>query len=134
GAKGHYVDDIKLTQLIETDETPETPETPEIPEEATIIFEEDFNDDLVGETPKNMDVSEAGGTVRVVELPDANNKSVFVDDTSDSTNVSISKSFEDLTGLITVEMKFMQAEYTSSTKIMRLKGDGTPIIIETKEG
>src|SRR5690625_231955 len=78
-----------------------------------------------------MDIGEAGGTVRVVDVPGSDNKSVFLDDTSDSNHVIISKTFEDIAGIGTVEMKFMQPDYTSSTKIMRLKGDGTPIIIET---
>src|SRR5699024_9955189 len=46
----------------------------------------------------------------------------------------ISKTFEDITGVAVVEMNFMQPDYTSATKIMRLKGDGTPVIIETNDG
>ncbi|WP_198663172.1 pectate lyase [Paraliobacillus zengyii] len=99
-----------------------------------VVFQTDFNDDTTGDIPKDIDVTESGGTVRVVDLPDENNKSAFLNDISDATNVSISKSFEDLEGIVTVEMAFMQPTYTSSTKVMRVKGDATPVIIETKNG
>ncbi|SER68130.1 pectate lyase, PelA/Pel-15E family [Gracilibacillus ureilyticus] len=99
-----------------------------------VIFEDDFNDETTGEVPGNVTVSEGGGSVRVVDVPSEDNKSVYLDDTSEDTNVIVSKSFDDLTGVVTAEMKFMQETYTSSSKVMRIKGDGTPVIIETKDG
>ncbi|WP_205418625.1 pectate lyase [Paraliobacillus sediminis] len=102
--------------------------------EEVVSFQTDFNDEITGDIPKDLDVSENGGTVRLVDLPDISNKSVFLNDTSDTTNVSLSKSFDDLVGIVTVEMSFMQPTYTSSTKVMRIKGDATPVIIETKNG
>ncbi|MGP4038471.1 pectate lyase [Gracilibacillus sp. D59] len=126
-ALGHYIDDLRISQLEEVELPPETPE-------AEFVFERDFNDDVVGETPSDVAVSEGGGTVTVADVPSADNKSVFLDDTSNDTNVILSKSVEDLGGVVTVETLFMQPSYTSSTKVLRIKGDGTPVIIETKNG
>lgn len=102
--------------------------------ENTIIFESDFSDDETGVAPNNMEVYEEGGTVSVVDMLEMDNKAVYLDDTSDSTNVKLSKSFDELGGIVTVELAFMQPTYTSSTKVMRIKGDATPVIIETKDG
>ncbi|MFC4403033.1 pectate lyase [Gracilibacillus xinjiangensis] len=99
-----------------------------------VIVEENFNDEGTGEVPSNVTVSEGGGTVRVADVPSEDNKSVFLEDTSEDTNVIVSKSFDDLVGIVTAELKFMQETYTSSSKVMRIKGDGTPVIIETKDG
>ncbi|KAB8127934.1 pectate lyase [Gracilibacillus oryzae] len=99
-----------------------------------VIFEDNFNNEATGEVPSNLTVSEGGGTARIADLPSRENKSVYLEDTSEETNVIASKSFEDLAGIVTVEMKFMQETYTSSSKVMRIKGDGTPVIIETKDG
>ncbi|MEK5444063.1 MULTISPECIES: pectate lyase [unclassified Fredinandcohnia] len=100
---------------------------------STFLFEADFNNETTGERPADFDVSEGGGTVEVTEVPDTSNKSVFLSDTSETADVKLSKSFDELVGVVTVQMKFMQPKYTSSTKVMRVKGDGTPIIIETKD-
>ncbi|WP_223254387.1 pectate lyase [Bacillus sp. HNG] len=100
---------------------------------STFLFEADFNNEMTGEHPAEFDVSEGGGTILVTEVPDSTNKSVFLNDTSESADVNLSKSFSELVGIVTVQMKFMQPKYTSSTKVMRLKGDGTPVIIETKD-
>ncbi|MEH7381471.1 pectate lyase [Bacillus sp. JJ1533] len=100
---------------------------------STFLFEADFNDEITGEHPSEFNVSEGGGTILVTDVPDAANKSVFLNDTSETLDVNLNKSFEDLVGVVTVQMKFMQPKYTSSTKVMRLKGDGTPVIIETKD-
>ncbi len=126
-ALGHYIDDLRISQLEEVELPPEKPE-------ADFVFETDFNDDVVGEAPSDLTVSESGGTVTVADVPSEENKSVFLDDTSDATNVILSKSVEDLGGVATFEMLFMQPNYTSSTKVMRIKGDSTPVIIETKDG
>nr|BAB90989.1 pectate lyase P358 [Bacillus sp. P-358] len=100
---------------------------------STFLFEADFNNEITGEHPAEFDVSEGGGTIRVTEVPNDTNKSVFLDDTSETLDVNLNKSFDELVGVVTVQMKFMQPKYTSSTKVMRLKGDGTPVIIETKD-
>ncbi|WP_018930363.1 pectate lyase [Gracilibacillus lacisalsi] len=126
-ALGHYIDDLRISQVEEVELPPETPE-------ADFVFETDFNEDVTGEVPTNVDVSEGGGTVTVVDVPSEENKSVFLDDTSDDTNVILSKTVEDLGGVATFEMLFMQPNYTSSTKVMRIKGNSTPVIIETKDG
>ncbi|MDL4839809.1 pectate lyase [Aquibacillus rhizosphaerae] len=119
GAKGHYIDNLKLSQQVEV----ENPIT---------AFEHDFNSDVIGQAPSDVDIIEAGGTITVDDILGADNKSVFLDDTSESEHVSLSKSFQDLAGNVTAEMSFMQPSYTSSTKVMRIKGDATPVIIETK--
>lgn len=124
GAKGHYVDDIIIFQNVESEQG----------EDLETVFLTDFNEGTVGEVPEEVEVSESGGTVRIADVPSNENKSVYLDDTSDATNVILSKSFEDLSRFVSIEMKFMQPEYTSATKIMRLKGDGTPVIIETNGG
>ncbi|MFS1512070.1 pectate lyase [Chengkuizengella sp. SCS-71B] len=101
--------------------------------EEIVVVNANFNEDMVGGAPSGFDVSEGGGTVTVVET-DASNRSVFLDDTSDSTNVSLSTNFEALGDQVTVDMKFMQPAYTSSTKVARLKGKGqAAVIIETKK-
>ena len=97
------------------------------------VVGENFNSQLTGEAPAGFAVSEGGGTVRVAELPDSLNKSVYLQDTSTSTNVALSKSFEPLAGLVTVEMKFMMPVYAGSAKVIRLKGNGkAAVILETK--
>ncbi|SHM52466.1 pectate lyase [Gracilibacillus kekensis] len=124
-ALGHYLDDIRISHMEEVEV-----ETPPV---GTTVFETDFNEEVVDEVPSSVTVSEGGGTVRVKEVPSSENKSVFLNDTSDDTNVILSKNFEDVEGVVTAEMKFMQPSYTSSTKVMRVKGDATPVIIETKD-
>ncbi len=100
---------------------------------AQTVVEERFDDMTTGETPAGFSVSEGGGTVRVAEIPDAANKSLYLEDTSASTNVLAGKSFDALAGEVTVEMKFMMPAYVSSTKVVRLKGSGgTPVVLETK--
>ncbi|MFA9559566.1 pectate lyase [Evansella sp. AB-rgal1] len=106
----------------------------DVSDENVFTFEANFNDDITGDVPGNVTVNEAGGTVRVVEVPDEANKSVFLEDTSDVTHVALYKSVEDLVGEVTVEMKIMQPSYTSSTKVMRLKGNGTAVTLETNGG
>lgn len=97
------------------------------------VVSENFNAQITGETPAGFAVSEGGGTVRTVELPEPSNKSVYLQDTSTSTNVALSKSFEPLAGGVTVEMKFMMPAYAGSTKVIRLKGSGkAAVILETK--
>lgn len=124
GAFGHHIDNLLISQQTEVEE--------EADPEGEIVFEKNFNEDVVGKEPTDVTVSEAGGTVSVVDLPSAENKSVYLEDTSEETNVILSKSFDDLVGTVTVDLKFMQPSYTSSTKIVRVKGDATPVIIETK--
>ena len=119
----HYIDDVVVTGFPEGYVPP------------VIAVNSSFNSEEVGRAPEGYDVSESGGTVRIAAVPDDHNKSVFLDDTSTSTNVVLSKSFEPLAGKVTMRMKFMQPAYTSSTKIVRLKGSGkTPIILETEGG
>src|SRR5699024_1476065 len=122
-ALGHYLDDIRISHLEEKEEV--------VPE-GEQVFTTNFNNDVIGELPTDVTVSEGGGTARVVDVPSAENKSVYLDDTSDETNVVLNKQLEDLVGVVTVEALFMQPSYTSSAKVMRIKGDGTPVIIETK--
>ena len=101
---------------------------------ATVV-EESFNGMVTGELPTGFAASEGGGTVRVADVPDAANKSLFLNDTSAATNVLVSKSFEALSGEVSVELKFMMPSYVSSTKVVRLKGSGgTPVVLETKSG
>ncbi|SFL43446.1 pectate lyase, PelA/Pel-15E family [Gracilibacillus orientalis] len=126
-ALGHYIDDLRISQLEEVELPPEEPE-------ADFAFGTDFNDDAVGEAPSDVTVSESGGTATIADVPSEENKSVFLDDESDDTNVLLSKSVDDLYGVVTLEMNFMQPSYTSSTKVMRIKGDSTPVIIETNDG
>lgn len=102
--------------------------------ETVPLFEDDFSNDVVGEVPLQFDVVEAGGTVRVVVDEETQNQYIHLDDTSTETNVQLTKKFADVTNQLIVEMDFMQDTYTNSTKIMRLKGQGTPIIIETDNG
>ncbi|CAM3431532.1 pectate lyase [Marinicrinis lubricantis] len=100
-----------------------------------IVVDEDFNALETGKSPSSLIVSEAGGTVTVENMPDASNKSVYLNDTSDETNVIVSSSFEPLSGEVSVRMKFMQPEYASSAKVMRIKGGGdAAVILETKDG
>ncbi|MFC4386715.1 pectate lyase [Gracilibacillus marinus] len=129
GAKGHYLDNFVIT----TKERVEEPAEPEEPV-GEVVVDYNFNEDTIGEKPNDVTVSEAGGKVSVVDIPSSENRSVYLEDTSSETNVAISKSFQEVSGIVTMEMKFMQPEYTSSTKVMRVKGDGTPVIIETKNG
>ncbi|MDP5272613.1 pectate lyase [Chengkuizengella axinellae] len=104
-----------------------------VPYEETVVVDANFNADVLGSAPAGFDVDEAGGTVTVVETDDIN-YSVFLDDTSDSTNVDLSTSFEALGHKVTLDMKFMQPSYTSSTKVVRLKGDGdVAVVLETKK-
>lgn len=102
-------------------------------DDSSFLFEANFNEDITGEPPANFNVSENGGTIEVTEVPDLTNKSVFLNDTSETAYVNLSKSFDELVDVVTVQMKFMQPKYTSSTKVLRVKGDKTPIIIETKD-
>ncbi|MCI3923129.1 pectate lyase [Paenibacillus sp. TRM 82003] len=98
-----------------------------------MIVEESFNGMTSGEAPVGFTASEGGGTVRVADVPDAANKSVYLNDTSAETNVILSKSFDDLSGTVTIDLSYMMETYVSSTKVVRVKGDGgTPIILETK--
>src|SRR5690625_1490697 len=113
---------------------PVSSEAKETDEQTKVIFEADFNNDRVGEVPNGFTVSEEGGTVRVVETPNGENKSVFLDDTSNDKFVKLEKKLDDLEGIVTVEMKFMQPEYTSYAKMMRLKGDDNSVSIETNDG
>ncbi|WP_373229848.1 pectate lyase [Cohnella sp.] len=100
-----------------------------------VVVESDFNNEAIGELPVGYSASEAGGTVRIAAVPDETNRSVYLDDTSDSTNVILSKSFDPLASEITLQLKFMQPTYTSSTKVVRLKGDGkTSVVLETNGG
>jgi len=97
------------------------------------VVAESFDGMTTGETPAGFSVSEGGGTVRVAEVPDAANKSLFLADTSASTHVLAGKSFDALAGEVTVELKYMMPAYVSSTKVVRIKGSGgTPVILETK--
>ncbi len=97
------------------------------------VVSENFNAQITGEAPAGFAVSEGGGTVRTAELPDSSNKSVYLEDTSTSTNVALSKSFEPLAGAVTIGMKFMMPAYAGSTKVIRLKGNGkAAVILETK--
>ena len=85
------------------------------------VVSENFNSQITGEAPAGFAVSEGGGTVRIADLPDSSNKSVYLQDTSTSTNVALSKSFEPLAGVVTVEMKFMMPVYAGSAKVIRLE-------------
>lgn len=97
------------------------------------VVSENFNAQITGEAPAGFAVSEGGGSVHVAELPDSLNKSVYLEDSSTSTNVALSKAFEPLAGGVTVEMKFMMPAYAGSTKVIRLKGNGkAAVILETK--
>ncbi|WP_199620690.1 pectate lyase [Paenibacillus alkalitolerans] len=96
---------------------------------------ETFDSQATGDVPAGFSVSEAGGTVRIAAVPDESNKSVHLNDTSETTNVMLSKSFEPLAGLVTMQLKFMQQTYTSATKIVRIKGDGKiAVVLETNGG
>ncbi|WP_053070473.1 pectate lyase [Alkalihalobacillus pseudalcaliphilus] len=107
----------------------------ELEREEFYDFHTDFESDQLGEVPSHMDVSEAGGTVRIVQEPSKEeNQLVFLDDTSEQTHVALTKSTPRLVGDVSVEMRFMQPTYTSATKVMRVKGDGTAATIETNGG
>src|SRR5690625_4967289 len=67
--------------------------------EEKVIFESNFDNDELGETPSGFNVLEEGGTVRVVEDLDTGNKNVLLDDTSDEKFVLLEKTFDDLTGI-----------------------------------
>ncbi|GAB2565579.1 pectate lyase [Gracilibacillus alcaliphilus] len=130
GAYGHLIDDVVIShvQTVEEEEV-DVEEKPE----GEVIFEHNFNEDTIGEAPSDVTVSNSGGTVTVADVPSEENKSVYLDDTSEETNVIMSKNLPDLAGKVTMELKFMQPSYTNSTKVVRIKGDGTPVIIETKD-
>ncbi|WP_088105507.1 pectate lyase [Halalkalibacter urbisdiaboli] len=100
-----------------------------------IVLESNFEQDETGAVPSGYTVAESGGTVRISEDLESENKSVYLDDTSEQTNVILSKDFEPVTGVVTFKMKFMQPEYTSATKVARIKGEGkTAVVIETNSG
>jgi PelA/Pel-15E family pectate lyase len=103
--------------------------------ELLTVIQNDFEQEVVGEVPSGFTIAESGGTVRVAENAEASNKYVYLDDTSEQTNVILSKSFEPVSGVVTLQMKFMQTEYTSASKVARIKGGGkTAVVIETNGG
>lgn len=98
------------------------------------IISTDFNDQIVGESPQDFNIEEEGGTVKIAPVPSETNKSVFLEDTSDKHHVQLSRKFENETGKIAISFDFMQPEYGNNTKIARIKGKGTAVILETKDG
>ncbi|WP_100408016.1 pectate lyase [Bacillus solitudinis] len=103
--------------------------------ELNTVVESDFEQEEVGAEPSGFTIAESGGTVRISEDPESSNKYVHLNDTSEQTNVLLSKSFDAVSGLVTFQMKFMQPEYTSASKIARIKGEGsTAVVIETNSG
>lgn len=102
-------------------------------EKGQTIILEDFNDQEVGESPRDFDKKEDSGSVKIVPVPNETNKSIFLEDTSDENHVQLSRKFENETGKVVISFDFMQPEYGSNTKIARIKGKGTAVTLETKD-
>ena len=92
--------------------------------ELTLLFHDTFDQDETGQPPAGYDIIQDAGTVRVVEVPDAGNKSVeLFDDRSGYTQID--KRFEKQTDLVVAAFRFMQPAKANSAKVMRLvTGEG----------
>ncbi|MBE1441463.1 pectinesterase family protein [Paenibacillus sp. OAS669] len=102
---------------------------------AAPLWDDDFNGGAAGAAPSGYTLSEAGGTVRVVNVPSASNKSVYLNDTSTTGLVNLKKTFASQTGTTELELKFMQPAMVNNTKIIRLLSGNTPAVsIETISG
>jgi pectin methylesterase-like acyl-CoA thioesterase len=102
---------------------------------ATVLADHNFNTASIGSQPSGFIVSEAGGTVRTAAVPSSSNRSVYLNDTSTSTLVSLKKTFTAQSGKIDAQFKFMQSELKNNTKIFRLlSGTTAAISIETIGG
>ena len=106
----------------------------EMENESVVIIDENFDQYEKGDQPDQFAYMEDGGRVKVVDTPNEENKSMYLEDTSSESHVALNYTFEDVSDILLVEVKFMQEKYGSSTKVIRLKGDKTPVIIETKNG
>lgn len=91
---------------------------------ADTLVDSNFNNEVTGSVPAGYTVSETGGSVRIVEVPDVNNKSVFLNDTSTSSDVDLTRTFTAQTGTVTLECKFMQPVKRNSHKIIRFAQEG----------
>jgi len=102
---------------------------------AATLTDTNFNSNSVGGAPFTYTVSEGGGTVRIADTPGSGNRSVFLNDTSTTTLVSIAKTFTSQTGKVDAEFKFMQPALTNNTKVFRLlSGTTAAVSIETIGG
>lgn len=102
---------------------------------AAVLEDNNFNSIATGIQPTGYTISESGGTVRVTAVPSSSNRSVFLNDTSTSSLVSLKKSFATQSGKIEAEFKFMQPTQVNSTKIFRvLSGSNPAVSIETVSG
>lgn len=85
----------------------------------TLLFHDTFDQDETGQPPAGYEVVQDAGTVRVVEVPDAGNKSVeLFDDRSGYTQID--KRFDRQTDLVVAEFRFMQPVKANSAKVLRL--------------
>jgi pectinesterase len=102
---------------------------------AATLTDTNFNSTSVGSTPSTYTVVEGGGTVRIAGAPSSSNRSVFLNDTSTTTLVSLSKAFTSQTGKVDAEFKFMQPTLVNNTKVFRLlSGTTAAVAIETVSG
>lgn len=102
---------------------------------AAVLTDTNFNSTSAGSTPSTYTVAEGGGTVRVANTPSSGNRSVFLNDTSTTTLVSMSKTFTAQSGKVDAEFKFMQPTLVNNTKVFRLLNGATAAIsIETIGG
>ncbi|MFA9559677.1 fibronectin type III domain-containing protein [Evansella sp. AB-rgal1] len=104
-----------------------------------LLIDDHFND-LTTSVPEGYSVSDAGGTVHVVNVPSFSNKSVLLADTSSSDHVRLSKEVPVQKDRLAIQMQFMQPEKDNATKILRLtsseitSGVGAAVILETVDG
>jgi len=102
---------------------------------AAVLTDTNFNSTSVGNAPSTYTVAEGGGTVRIAASPSSANRSVYLNDTSTTTLVQMSKTFAAQSGKVEAEFKFMQPALVNNAKVFRLLSGTTPgVSIETISG
>ncbi len=101
-----------------------------------VIVNEQFDTIKTGEKPTDgYTFSEETGSAKVVEVPNATDKSLYLEDSGDK-NTKVVKEFDAQTGIVTVVVDFMQESVGSTTKVVRLmdSNDNVAVQVETRSG
>lgn len=86
------------------------------------LFEDTFDADSLGDQPEGYTCDTTGGTIKIVNVPSGGNYSVRLQDsdTSNSLGATLSKSFDEQSGLFACEFR-MRAGQTSNSMFFILK-------------
>jgi|GEM_PF-326943 len=103
--------------------------------DSEILIDDNFDKAAVGSKPEGYIIEETGGLVEIADLPGSGNHSLALMDPGSSV-IKVSKKFAPQTKVVTVEVAFMQRDFGSTAKPIRLldkDGQGIAVQIETRK-